>query len=193
MSNAGWANFARNNNKYVAPEDYSLDIRMEFYIAEYTRENGRRLNDFFNGDLPVIGFGAAGGIALGYDGVVYDMLGLNLPKLAHADKIKNGPKAHQSFNKKVFYELHPDIFMPTAELNSVRVSLQNINAYYCTEGSWDNLIFKNIFNDEEFKQHYTLVLVSNSEHPSYICYGYFNNDYLKRLYSKPGFKFQIFK
>jgi arabinofuranosyltransferase len=193
LSKANWNNFYRNNNTFQAPEDVSMCIKMEFNIAAYTRENGKRLNDFFREELPVIGFGAAGGIALGYDGIVYDMLGLNLPKLAHADKIKEGPKAHQSFNKKVFYELAPDVLMPTAELSSIPVSLVSVAAYYCDQGSWDNLIYKNIFNDEEFKQKYTLALATNANNPGYVCYGYFNNNYLKELTAKQNFKFQIHK
>lgn len=191
VTNAGWANFIRNNNVYQAPVDYKLCIKMEFNIAAYTRENGRRLNEFFRGDLPVIGFGAAGGIAIGYDGIVYDMLGLNLPELAHADAIKTGPKAHQSFNKKIFYKLAPDILMPTAELRNVPISLANVNAYYCDVNSWDNRIYKNIFNDKEFHEKYTLALASNTKHPEYVCYGYFKNEYLKKLSASPDFKFQI--
>lgn len=191
FNHADWKTFQRNNNTFQGPEDVNMCIRMEFYIAEYTRENGRRLNDFFKGDLPVIGFGAAGGIAIGYDGIVYDMLGLNLPELAHADKIKVGPKAHQSFNKKVFYKLNPDVLMPTAELSNTPVSLANVSGYYCNPNSWDNLIYKNIFNDAEFKEKYTLALAVNTLQPDYICYGYFNNDYLKKLSAKSNFKFQI--
>lgn len=190
-SNADWDNFYRNNNTFQAPEDVSLCIKIEFNIAAYTRENGKRLNDFFKGELPVIGFGAAGGIALGYDGIVYDMLGLNLTKMAHADKIKKGPKAHQSFNKKVFYELKPDVLMPTAEHSNVPVSLVSVNAYYCDPGSWDNLIYKNIFNDPEFRQQYTLALARNAAQPDYVCYGFFNKDYLKKLSQNPNFKIQM--
>lgn len=190
---AGWSNFYRNNNTFQVPEDVSFCIKMEFDITTYTRENGRRLNDFFKGNLPVIGFGAAGGIAIGYDGIVYDMLGLNLPELAHADAIKKGPKAHQSFNKKVFYKLAPDILMPTTELSSVQISLEKVEAYYCNTNKWDNLIYKNIFNDKEFRQKYTFALAVNSLQPDYVCYGYFNNNYLKKLAAKQNFKFLTLK
>jgi hypothetical protein len=121
------------------------------------------------------------------------MLGLNLPELAHADKIKTGPKGHQSFNKEVFYKLNPDVFMPTAELNSTQVSLANVSAYYCNTQGWDNLIFKNIFNDPKFNERYSLALLTNTSQPDYICYGYFNREYLKKLAGKSNFKIQIFR
>jgi hypothetical protein len=192
LNKADWNNFKRNNNTFQGAEDLSLCIKIEFNIAEITRNNGKRLNDFFEGALPIIGYGAAGGIAIGYDGVVLDMLGLNLPKLAHADKIKVGPKAHQSFNKRVFFELSPEILMPTAEPAGAAISLDDVNSYYCNIGSWDNLIYKDLFNDTEFRKKYTLALASNSAKPEYICYGFFRNDYLEKLSKQPNYKFQLF-
>ena len=125
-----------------------MHISNEFFIAKNEIENGTRLNVLFQENLPTIGFGSAGGIAYGYNGFVYDLMGLNNTLMAHADREKNGPKGHQSFNKSVFYTLAPDILMPRAVPTDNRINFSQIQAYYTNTNSWDNLIFKNIFNDE---------------------------------------------
>lgn len=189
FNNANWTKFINSNSASIPMEDIRVSMIVEFNIAKNSRENGQHLNEIFKTELPIIGYGSAGGIAYAYDGIVYDMMGLNNTKLAHADEIKQGPKGHQSFNKKVFYELAPDILMPTTVENSGPEVLSTANDYYTNIHSWDNLIFKNIFNDTEFKQKYTLASVSNG---SYFCYGYFNNLYLRKLSQKNNFTIQTF-
>ena len=187
FNQADWNHFYVNNNSHTAPQDKDLCMSIEFNLARSMRKNGRRLNVVFKDQLPVIGFSAAGGIAVGYDGIVYDMMGLNLTKLAHADPNKTGPKAHQSFNKKVFYELSPDILMPNTELSNQPFNLLHVRNYYSNTNNWENLIYKNIFNDDEFKQRYTLAVVLNKAHPAYVCYGYFHNSFLEKLSKRNQF------
>jgi hypothetical protein len=175
-----WSRFAASNNATAAVEDIRLDVLGEFSIAVQERLNGERLSAIFAPELPTVGFGSAGGIAYGYQGQVYDMMGLNDTRMAHADAVKSGPKGHQSFNKDVFYAVAPDVLMPRAAGVAEPVSLASVSGSYTNPAGWDNLIFKGLYNDAAFQSRYVLALVWNSAHPEYKCYGYFNRTYLQR-------------
>jgi hypothetical protein len=151
---------------------------MEFTIAAQERVNGERLSEIFAPQLPTVGFGSAGGIAYGYQGRVFDMMGLNDARMARADRLKTGPKGHQSFSKQVFYEIAPDVLMPRAVPFTEAVSLPAVSGYYTNSQGWDNLIFKGLYNDPEFRAKYVLAVVLDRFHPQFKCYGYFNRTYL---------------
>ena len=176
-----WGRFVGSNKPSGAVADMRMRVVIEFYIAADQRENGAHLHQLFQDDLPTAGFGSAGGIAYGYQGTVYDMMGLNNVRMAHADSIKTGPKGHQSFNKDVFYELAPDLLMPRAVPAGIPVDLAGSVHYFMIPGSWDNEIFKGIFNDPKFRSTYTFAWLANSARPEYTCYGYFKNTYLAKL------------
>jgi hypothetical protein len=178
---SGWDVFLKRNQPDPLSGDQTFRMITEHYSATESRENGRRLNLIFSGALPAIGYGSAGGIAFAYDGVVYDLMGLNLKKMAMADAVKTGPRAHAAFNKEVFYRISPDILMPTTIPAEQPVVLKRVVAYYCNPLNWDNRIFKNIFNDDAFKKRYTLAEIKNSREPRYACYGFFSNAFLERL------------
>ncbi|WP_298298932.1 hypothetical protein [Hydrotalea sp.] len=182
-----WNDFKNSQSFAYVPANYQFSIFNEFYIAANERENGRHIALIFEQYLPAIGYGSAGGIAYGYKGKVYDMMGLNNTQMAHADAIKEGPKGHESFNKKVFYQLAPDIIMPQTPAPS-NLNLQNVNNYYTDRNSWDNLIFKDIFNDAVFKEKYELAAVINLNYPEYCCVGYYRKDYLHQLLELANFK-----
>jgi hypothetical protein len=108
-------------------------------------------------------------------------MGLNSTKMAHADAIKRGPRAHAAFNKGVFYELAPDILMPAAFPADRPAKLGQVRDYYCDTRSWDNIIFKNLFNDDRFKRSYSLAMVASGREPRYKCCGFFSSAFLARL------------
>lgn len=189
-SESGWEKFKKNNHKDYPLSDVEFCIQNEFRIAENSRVNGERLNEIFKDELPVIGFGSAGGIAYGYDGIVYDMMGLNNTRLAHADKVKSGPKGHQAFNKKVFYELAPSILMPMVEPSETNC-LAGYQTYYTNSGSWDNMIFKGLFNDPQFKLQYRMASVQSLNYPGYKCCGYFSNQFLQKLSGDQRFRIEM--
>jgi hypothetical protein len=147
----------------------SSQLQSEFDIAV----NGRRLAGYMNGvmkncnALPSYGVAAAGGIGYVYNGRLVDLMGLNNPEMAHADKIKSkGVKNHGSFNKKVFYHQQVDIFLTwpdplTADViqddQSAKVFLQKLkDPHY-----FINRICGNIFNDEAFRSLYSFCKISN--------------------------------
>ena len=83
-------------------------VSHEFRIAENNREFGRTLSEIPQ-DLTLAAI-PAGGIKMNYPGVVYDVLGLNWTKMAHAGDVNTGVvKNHGSFHADVFIEARPDL------------------------------------------------------------------------------------
>lgn len=78
-------------------------------------EQGRRMGDILNTypGQPTIGIIAAGGVAMTYDGHIYDLMGLNWVEMAHADRNLAGPYInHGGFSRTVFYKTLPEIVHP---------------------------------------------------------------------------------
>ncbi len=84
-----------------------FDVIKEYRIAQRGVAFGTVLDQF--SPKPVIGVGPAGGIALGYNGEILDLLGLNWTEMAHANPIKTGTRNLASFDPDVFWNRQPDI------------------------------------------------------------------------------------
>ncbi len=84
----------------------------EFKLAERGRLEAQMIDSMFSRlqEPPTVGVSAAGGFGYAYNGVVYDLMGLNNVRMAHASEIKTGIKNHAAFDKAVFFEMQPDIF-----------------------------------------------------------------------------------
>ncbi len=121
------------------------DYVREFRIAEEGREIGRRLNDYPG--RPSVGIIAAGGVAMTYDGHLYDLLGLNWVEMARADRQKVASYInHGGFSREVFYANLPDIVLPRFTA--------------CDQADYDNnpffpRILDYIFAEPEFQALYT--------------------------------------
>lgn len=102
MLAAGW--FAVS---YINYYQSRFDIFKEFEINNRGIEFGTAFNSVR--PVPTIGVGAAGGIALAYDGTIRDLLGLNWTAMAHANPIKIGMRNHASFDSGVFWSHRPDV------------------------------------------------------------------------------------
>jgi hypothetical protein len=187
-----WRAFKINNQSTIGANDARMRVLTEYNVAQETMSNASRLNDVFDGAFPSVGFAAAGGMGYVYQGVVYDVLGLNSTPFAHADAIKIGYKGHQSFNKRVLLALEPDIFIPLSVMETMPVDLAQVHAHFIRTDTWDSLVFKNIFNDVDFKKRYVLTAVNNRQHPAYQCYGYFSRSYLMKLRQNKNFKIQTY-
>jgi hypothetical protein len=182
-SKCTWPRFASNNRANLTPLDDRMSLELGFRLTHQERENGERLHTLLQNELPTTGVAAAGGFAYGYNGTVYDLLGLNDIRMAHADRIKDGPKDHQSFNRGVFFQLSPDALMPWTMPDGSAPNLLGRTLYFSDPNQWDNVILKNIFNDPLFKATYTPAIVSSDTHPGLQCFAYFSNAYLARLTS----------
>ncbi len=178
--NGSWTRFSQHN-QLQGLTNTQMRVRVEFLIASQGRRRGNRLNQLFPTHSPSIGVFEAGGNAYAYNGVTYDLMGLNDPRMAHADKIKTGPKGHQSFNKDVFYSLAPDILLPETVLPTYAIHLNTVDTFYRDPDGFENQAFKNIFADPQFRAAYSLVAMRNIAVPAFVCYGYFRNTYLTAL------------
>lgn len=89
-----------------------FDLVKEFTLVDQGLTFGRLMNGFE--PRPTLGIGPAGGIALGYDGPILDLLGLNWVEMAHANPVKTGMRNHASFDAATFWRRPPDLI---AEFN----------------------------------------------------------------------------
>ena len=125
-----------------------FDVRKEFVLVEDGLGFGRYLNGVE--PRPSIGVGPAGGIALAYDGQIYDLLGLNWTEMAHANPIKVGLRNHASFDKGTFWEHRPEV-------------LATFNRPCTGDGTqafWgvNDDAFDGLFEDQRFREAYLPVL-----------------------------------
>jgi len=136
-----WTVFARQQGNYGA----------ELRIAEGGREIGTRLNQL-SGD-PSIGIVIAGGVAMTYDGPIYDLLGLNWVEMARTQRdFRDKPPNHGGFAKPVFYKYLPDIVTPDLLDCAAEDFAGNP---FITSAFIDNIL-SGLFRDTEFNRLYTL-------------------------------------
>ncbi|MDU9005547.1 hypothetical protein [Sedimentitalea todarodis] len=127
-----WAAFAADKGDY----------EIEFRLAEDARAAGTVLNQF--GDERSVAVYIAGGIAMTYDGPIYDMLGLNWSEMAHADRGRRG--SYGAFSKPVFYQALPQVVNP------------QLDACAADWADNPNVIkaFDNLFQEAHFRELYVL-------------------------------------
>lgn len=131
---AAAVNFAVHKGDYVH----------EFRIAEQGREIGRILN--LDPDRPSIGVVAAGGVALTYQGHVYDLLGLNWVAMARVDRDRVGAVVnHGGFSKTVFYDTLPGIVHP--QFGACDKDGYDSNRFF-------GKVLRGLLQDEKFQQLY---------------------------------------
>jgi len=149
--------------KYWKPDILrESQLQGEFDIARNGQNIGDSLNKLFAemDRAPSVGVTAAGGIAYKYKGEIEDILGLNNLKMAHADKVKRyGVKNHGSFNKEVFFEQRPDLFLTwpdplTKEWMVTDSSAFDFDRRMKNPEGFINRIVNNVFVDERFKSQY---------------------------------------
>jgi len=180
-----WPNFKASNRVDRTPTDEREAIGIDFYLASTERANAAALRRLLQAGPPTVGMAAAGGFAFGYDGTVYDLLGLNDVRMAHADPVKTGPKGHQSFDKGVFFERSPDLVLPWMLQRTTADDLENYAHYFADPQSWDNKIFKGLFQDPQFQAAYTLTLLQDRRQPSHQWIVFIRRPYLDRLKADP--------
>lgn len=173
----------------------SLDeFSYEFSIASNGRIVGELLNSWFvNQKKPTVGVISAGGIAMSYQGEMYDLLGLNETSIAHDGGMRKGIKNHASLNIKLVTEKKPEILFPIGRRYSeISASAQ------LSEVLIHNTVFaQTIFNDQELKNSYKLVWLTQEKttaigiHPTTIGVAmYIKKDYLESLKKMNSFQIQ---
>lgn len=145
-------------------------LQSEFDIAVYGKNLAAHMNDVLSvsNNQPSYGVVAAGGTGYVYKGRIVDLMGLNNPEMAHANKVKNqGVKNHGSFSKPVFYRQDVDIFLTwpdplTKTLQQTDSSALNFLQQLRDPAYFINRVCANIFNDEEFRRLYRYVRIDGA-------------------------------
>ena len=141
-------------------------LASEWALALSARNQGEKLNAFFRalGSYPSQGVLVAGGTNFSYEGVTIDLLGLNNPEMAHADKIKDPgiPKNHASFNVDVFYRQEPDLFWYGGRfIDNDRLT----GSEKAVLPPFESRVFRNIHLESRFRNAYSSVLITNRDVP----------------------------
>lgn len=85
-------------------------LRSEFRIAAEGDAGGRQLRDVFSETRrPTVAVVTAGGVRRTYDGPIFDLMGLNDTRMAHAPGQRTGIRSHAAFYADVFFERTPEI------------------------------------------------------------------------------------
>ncbi len=154
-------------------------IYKEFEIARMGRDTGNQLNAMFENTsaaYPSVGTYLAGGIAYAYKGHTVDLLGLNNTRMAHAPKEnKDGYKNHSSFNKKVFYQIAPDILHIEFidNLKDAKLTEQDSTDF-------QNQVYQFIFLEDSFRLLYEPVVISTPDRGLWYQ-AYVKKSYLRHL------------
>lgn len=165
----------------------------EFAIAGQGRATGNLLNSWFEAEKkPVIGVITAGGIAMTYQGEIYDLIGLNEATIAHDGGLRKGFKNHASINPVLVADKSPELLFP----NAMRYE-QVARATDISQVLMHNTLFaQTLFSSQSVKDQYQLVWLTQEKltaigiHPTAQgLVTYVRKDYLDEL--KKTEKFQI--
>lgn len=165
----------------------------EFAIAGQGRATGKLLNNWFEAEQkPVIGVITAGGIAMTYQGEIYDLIGLNETSIAHDGGLRKGFKNHASINPVLVVEKSPELLFPNAMRYEQVARATDISQVLLH----NNLFAQTLFSSQSVKDQYQLVWLSQEKltaigiHPTAQgLVAYVRKDYLEKL--KKTEKFQI--
>jgi hypothetical protein len=182
-----WRHFGYSNGEPGGQWSSFEHVRSEYAIAQADRLHGARIAEALATRLPRIAYAAAGGISVGYPGVIYDMMGLNDPVLAHRCQDKVGPTGHACFERERFYELQPDALLPRAIAKATELNLMELDWTLRRPGNWDNRIFRDLFNEPLFREQYRMARIVPAQGP-WSVYGYFSVRYLLDLVQDPHFQ-----
>jgi hypothetical protein len=128
-------------------------LNYEFVLAQEGRQMGEQLNTILPETKPSVGLIAVGGFGLKYNGNTIDLMGLNNILMGHSPGDRKGIKNHAAFNKDIFYQLNPDLLLPSKVKDPGEAVIQYYNLL--NENNFDNQAMKNIFNDVRFQNAYS--------------------------------------
>ncbi|MFA6571723.1 MAG: hypothetical protein WCT77_10885, partial [Bacteroidota bacterium] len=159
-----------------------LPTNFEYYLSKHGRENGEKLNVFFNklDSLPNIAMIAVGGFGYSYRGNTYDLVGLNDVETAHKNRESRSKsvKGHIAFSKEVLFNRKPPVFMGRFVQKDSLNFLESKN--FTRELEFEKNVLKNIFEDRDFKINYTPVTIKYPDKDWYYE-TYIENGFAKNL------------
>lgn len=133
------------------------ELAFEFFLARYGRHKGDLLNRMWPDLKPTVGTIAVGGFGFVYKGTTIDLMGLNNVRMGHSPGERIGMKNHAAFSKAVFYELQPDLLLPTTLTPGEDATLHY--AQLLSPNNFDNRALKLIFLDTAFQQTYEPIVI----------------------------------
>jgi arabinofuranosyltransferase len=129
----------------------SLDV--EFAIAAEGRAIGKVLNEQFSGpEKPVVGATAVGGLAYGYEGQIFDLLGLTDVRMAHSPGLRLGMKDHAAFDEGIFFDASPDLVEPALRRDYRPGKPAKVDP-------WTDRVLNGLLETERFRTAYTVVVL----------------------------------
>jgi hypothetical protein len=140
---ASYADFASSNEGFVE----------DFTIAREGRRIGELLNTLHGQPAPAVGVLPAGGVAMSYNGRVFDLLGLNWAEMAHASGRRKGLPGHSAFNGPVFWKYRPEIMLP--RLTDPADPLNEKQ----TPSRWELSLLHGLMNETRFRDEYRPVFL----------------------------------
>ncbi len=166
----------------------------EFRIAEEGRAIGTQLNRWFDSqNKPVVGVITAGGIAMTYQGEVYDMLGLNELSIAHDGGKRKGIKNHASLNPELVVSKSPELLLPKEITYGMLLQTSTISQVLLQ----NTLFAQTLFTYQPLKEKYAFVWLTQEKltvigiHPTASGVAVFvRKDYLDELRTTEKFQIQ---
>lgn len=151
-------------------------LGMEFFYADEGTGIATALNQLFPTQPPSTGVIGIGGFALTYSGQTVDLVGLTSVAMAHAPGDRFGFKNHAAFNPEVFFQLRPQLVLPSYAYSRATLSIKRI------WDPWDFGVLKGVFATTRFWREYQPAIVSNGR--VWIA-AYVARDYLQELSQGP--------
>jgi len=125
-------------------------ITIEIAHGAVERARGARLDRIFEGvDPPSIGVNLAGGVAFGYRGEVFDLLGLNDVRMGHSPGPRRGLRDHAAFDADVFWTHPPDWMLPQVEGQDF-----DAGCWLPRPGSFTDIVLDGLPRDAVFRSRY---------------------------------------
>jgi arabinofuranosyltransferase len=159
-------------------------VIQDFIVSKSGRDVAEKMNQTFSSlkTYPSVGTLATGGFAFIYKGKTIDLMGLNNTRMAHATSVKIGYRNHASFNKNVFYTLQPDMMGTFYGADVIKDTMgfvlpENTPAF---RTDYANMVyggFKEIYDDERFRDIYSPVLL-NKPGEDFFIFDYCSKDFL---------------
>jgi len=152
-------------------------------LARDGRAIGKRLKELFVDIQPMVGVYCAGGIKYGYNGPVFDLLGLNHHDMAHTPGERDGLKNHAAFNNVIFYKSPPHLLIPRLDKRP-DLYLKRMSTFYYP--------LKGLEKEERFLSLFSLAAIRwKGEKKDFIC-AYYKKDYLKTLVESGKYEYLVF-
>jgi arabinofuranosyltransferase len=160
-----------------------LDFKTYVQQTERGRGFGKHMNDLFEGMTPPLVGVFQAGIKHSYDGPVFDLLGLNHFAMGHSPGDRSGQKGHAAFNAQVFFNVSPDVVLPTVRRH---IPQEPPPPSYFTRA-----LLKGLLDDGTFKQGWVSAALRRHGSGDPWLTAYYRRDWLRPVSRNPAYRVRI--